>query len=245
MLALSFTQLIASHAFEIPLPKKADTWCRECAGPIEQEQAIRKKYGPTWVDEGVIPYTGSHDVCPACIKLAKGSTSRSTTIPVQGAVMIASPSYIHPKKPSWDTAYIEDGKEAKKVKKTEVYTESIDLIDFLENIFPELELPFGAVYSERGSKNQKHYLRYVPLNYNKHNITLYVMPTFGFAEIQPQRFLTAYYDSLELIELAPAKLREQFIIKAKEHNLGNTEARMLYRHLYSVKFKEADNIDQE
>lgn len=245
MMQVSFTQLIGANALGIPLPAKTDTWCRECGGPIEKEKAIQKEYGPSWVDEGIITFTGSFDVCPACLELAKGSTTRSTTVPIQGAVMIASPSLIHPDKDSWIRAFT----GGNTVKKEEVYKKSITIIDFLENILPNLDLPFGVVYSERGSNNKKHYLRYVPLNYDKQNLTIYVMPTLNYASIRPEIFLAAYYDSIELVDLTPVKLREAFKSKAEKHELNITEAQMLYRYLYTLKNKnkaeEADSDDKE
>ena len=239
---VSFAQLFAQHLFGTPLPARTDCWCRECGGPIEQEMAVQKEYGTSWVDEGIIPYTGSPFVCPSCIELSRGSTTRSIVLPPQGSVLIASPSIVHPKPGPWLRAFT---KNDKSVKKEEVYPESISLIEFLENILPRIEVPFGIIYSEqKGGKNRKHFLRYVPVNYDKHNIDIYVMPTFTYASIQPDRFLAAYYDSIELVNLAPAKLREAF--KAEKHDLDITEARMLYRYLYTLKNKtKEDDIDEE
>jgi hypothetical protein len=239
---VSFAQLFAQHLFGTPLPARTDCWCRECGGPIEQEMAVQKEYGTSWVDEGIIPYTGSPFVCPSCIELSRGSTTRSIVLPPQGSVLIASPSIVHPKPGPWLRAFTENDKS---VKKEEVYPESISLIEFLENILPRIEVPFGIIYSEqKGGKNRKHFLRYVPVNYDKHNIDIYVMPTFTYASIQPDRFLAAYYDSIELVNLAPAKLREAF--KAEKHDLDITEARMLYRYLYTLKNKtKEDDIDEE
>jgi hypothetical protein len=239
---VSFAQLFAQHLFGTPLPARTDCWCRECGGPIEQEMAVQKEYGTSWVDEGIIPYTGSPFVCPSCIELSRGSTTRSIVLPPQGSVLIASPSIVHPKPGPWLRAFT---KNDKSVKKEEVYPESISLIEFLENILPRIEVPFGIIYSEQqGGKNRKHFLRYVPVNYDKHNIDIYVMPTFTYASIQPDRFLAAYYDSIELVNLAPAKLREAF--KAEKHDLDITEARMLYRYLYTLKNKtKEDDIDEE
>jgi hypothetical protein len=239
---VSFAQLFAQHLFGTPLPARTDCWCRECGGPIEQEMAVQKEYGTSWVDEGIIPYTGSPFVCPSCIELSRDSTTRSIVLPPQGSVLIASPSIVHPKPGPWLRAFT---KNDKSVKKEEVYPESISLIEFLENILPRIEVPFGIIYSEQqGGKNRKHFLRYVPVNYDKHNIDIYVMPTFTYASIQPDRFLAAYYDSIELVNLAPAKLREAF--KAEKHDLDITEARMLYRYLYTLKNKtKEDDIDEE
>ena len=240
---VSFTQLFSKHLFDIPLPTKSDCWCRECGGPIEQEQAVQKEYGPTWVDEGIIPYTGSSVVCPACIALSRGSTTRSIILPPQGTVLLASFSMVHPKPGPWVRAFTDNDQSVKKV---EVYPESITLIDFLERILPNIEAPFGVVYSERGANNKKHFLRYVPVNYDKHNIDIYIMPTFTYASIRPEKFLAAYYESLELLHLAPAKLREAYRPKAEKHGLNITEARMLYRYLYTLKNKpEEDDSNGE
>lgn len=240
---VSFTQLFSKHLFDIPLPTKSDCWCRECGGPIEQEQAVQKEYGPTWVDEGIIPYTGSSVVCPACIALSRGSTTRSIILPPQGTVLLASFSMVHPKPGPWVRAFTDNDQSVKKV---EVYPESITLIDFLERILPNIEAPFGVVYSERGANNKKHFLRYVPVNYDKHNIDIYIMPTFTYASIRPEKFLAAYYESLELLHLAPAKLREAYRSKTKKHGLNITEARMLYRYLYTLKNKlEEDDSNGE
>lgn len=234
---VSFTQLFAQHLFNTPLPARSDCWCRECGGPIEKEQAIQKEYGPSWVDEGIIPFTGSHVVCPACMELSRGSTTRSIILPERGSVSIASLSMVHPKPGPWLRAFTENDQS---VKKEEVYPESITLIEFLENILPNLEVPFGVVYSEQGSNNKKHFLRYVPVNYDKHTINIYVMPSFTYANIQPEKFLAAYHDSLELVSLSPAKLREAYKPIAEKHNLNITEARVLYRYLYTLKNKEDD-----
>ncbi len=234
---VSFTQLFAQHLFNIPLPARSDCWCRECGGPIEKEQAIQKEYGPSWVDEGIIPFTGSHVVCPACMELSRGSTTRSIILPERGSVSIASLSMVHPKPGPWLRAFTENDQS---VKKEEVYPESITLIEFLENILPNLEVPFGVVYLEQGSNNKKHFLRYVPVNYDKHTINIYVMPSFTYANIQPEKFLAAYHDSLELVSLSPAKLREAYKPIAEKHNLNITEARVLYRYLYTLKNKEDD-----
>ncbi len=240
---VSFAQLFAQHLFGTPLPARTDCWCRECGGPIEQEMAVQKEYGTSWVDEGIIPYTGSPFVCPSCIELSRGSTTRSIVLPPQGSVLIASPSIVHPKPGPWLRAFT---KNDKSVKKEEVYPESISLIEFLENILPRIEAPFGIIYSERGSNNKKHFLRYVPVNYDKHNIDIYVMPTFTYASIRPEIFLTAYYDSIELVDLTPVKLREAFKSKAEKHELNITEAQMLYRYLYTLKNKtKEDDIDEE
>jgi len=235
---MTFTQLIGSHVFNIPLPAKAEAWCRECGGPIEARHAVRKKYSDSWVDEGLIAYSDSREVCPACVELSKGSTTRSLTIPGKGKVMIVSPSLIHPNVKSWVRACT----GGRNVKKAEVYRETITLIEFLENILPDIELPFGIVYCEGGNDKKKHYLRYVPLNYSKNEIAIYVMHSFTYASIRPEKILTAYYDSLDLINLSPAKYREAFILKAAEHKLSPTEARILYRYLYTIK---EDDVDEE
>ena len=237
MVLYSAPQLIAANMFEIPLPSRADIWCRECGGPINKEQAVIKKYPKTWVDEGLITFPMSKHVCPACIELAKGSTTRSITLPPAGTVMIISSSINHPGRGQWLRAYSGD----RLVKKEEIYPEPISLIDFLENILPDLKPPFGIVFSETGSNNQKHYLRYVPLNYNNHIVTMFIMPGFTYAEIRVAKFLEAYYGIREIIDLSPKKMREAFQEKAKEYKLGITEARLLYRYLYTEKYAERND----
>jgi len=228
----SFAQLIGEKALGIPISKKADCWCRECGGLISKENAVKKEYPETWVDEGLITYSDSRWVCPACVKLTKGSTSRTNLMPHVGAVMVVSPSFIHPKAEVWEKALID-----RNTKKEDVYTNTITLVEFLQDILPKIEIPFGVVCTEVTSKNRKHFIRVVPLNYTKQEIMICVMPNFHFISIRPEIFLQAFRDSLEITKLTDPKMQQAFKERnySQEFGLSKAEIFMLYQQLKDYK----------
>ncbi|WP_157048889.1 hypothetical protein [Syntrophomonas palmitatica] len=135
----SFAQLAGNKALNIPLAHNNDYWCRECGGAIDQDKAIKKEYKESWVDEGLINYHNSDVVCPACLELSKGSTSRTNLVPPAGTVSIVAQNYVHPTPAGWQLALT----GPRETKRQEIFTTSITLIDFLENILPEIEHHLG------------------------------------------------------------------------------------------------------
>jgi hypothetical protein len=236
MLPISFNQLFAKNLFNIPLPTQAGGICRECGGPIEPgkgrninipEKEGGKDYTNTWTDEGLIAQNESTLVCEACFLVGKGSTTRSTTIPPRGQVLLVTPERTYPLAeklvPVWKN---------KGCKKDMVYKNELTIPDFL-GMLPDLPTPFGVIIGN-GGKNDKHFFRSVPLNWGLgDNLTALVMANYWFVSFRWKVLKQACEYSLErnIVQMPKKAQSEALDAAIKEFGLTGTEGRLL---LYSL-----------
>jgi hypothetical protein len=164
----------------MPLPLDSeDGFCRECGGPIQGGTGVDKKYQDSWVDEGLIVFKEGKFVCPSCEVLAKGSTSRSVAAPPYGHTLIISAKGTWPSPEKMQLCY--DLKKTKahagKMKPKEfIHQDSPTVLNMIRMI-PDIPIPFGIVIGNAG-KNERHFFRSVPLNYNHDSVVALMLPEY-------------------------------------------------------------------
>lgn len=169
----SFSQLFAHTVFGMELPNNdKDGFCRECAGPIAAGTGIEKDYGDSWVDEGLLPYSQGKYVCPACIEVAKGSTTRTLMAPGLGQVLIVGIGDSVPAPARLQLGY--DLDKARGIAeggiKNYIHEGAWSLLEFLEKA-DQIKPPYGVVIGA-GGKNDRHFIRSVPVNYLNRNVIM-------------------------------------------------------------------------
>lgn len=138
---------------------------------------IEKDYGDSWVDEGLISFQNGKYVCPACIEVAKGSTSRTISAPALGQVLIVGIGKSVPEPSRLKLVY--DLDKARDVAeggiKNYIHEHAWSLLEFLENA-DQIEPPYGVVIGV-GGKNERHFMRSVPVNHlNRNTIQALIVP---------------------------------------------------------------------
>lgn len=225
---ITFTQLLAAKLFEIPLPANdRGGRCRECGGPIEEGAGLYigkdKEYGKTWVDEGIIAFNASTTICPHCQIISQGSTTRSTTIPPMGMVLLVTPDKIFP-----DAELLRAVWEKRGTKKDLVYGHGLTMYDFLQKL-PNVPTPFGLVIGS-GGLNDKHFFRTVPLNFNVgDSLVSLLMADYRFLSFRWKPLLKAIDAGLkqDVLSLPKGKRGDQLTQLADEHDLTGTESKLL------------------
>jgi hypothetical protein len=133
------------------VPRKDDLvvgWCRECGGPVAAADSwadagarcdLRRMYGDTWRDEGLIAWKQSTCVCGACRTLKQGK-DRSWSNPGDGEALLVFPGV----------------------------GMKLELRQALEKIRGgEVETPFCLVVGNAKRRaNSQHLYRFVPVNWS-------------------------------------------------------------------------------
>jgi len=227
----SFPQLLLHKQYPNSKPVNV---CRECGGGIfSPAESVSFDGGNSWVDEGIIAITryNHNNICQECATLKTKSVARTLIYPSKfGTVVFASPGMSHPD--------ISDVKTMLQTCKKVPYP-PVTIWSFIHEAYPAIEPPFGvAVNIDPSKQNQKHYMRYIPLNYHKNGIIkVLAMPYFEYGEIRTEPFILAVEEILE--EKPSGRQRSKKIEELKnKFKLNWLESRLLVAYEKITNTKE-------